>query len=255
MEKKEHLYHFVGVVLPERAQLTCDFALKFSHLSSGRLGEAKVKIILNKIVASIRVDEEWDIFDLRNVVRNIVLNYTLMIGYIRGYCYNIEITRVFVDDFSVDYVFGIDSGDLSKGREEVNIEEKIDFLKKITSLDSGSYILRCLSDLVSSIERVDDAAFYCYRAIEALSRHCAFMNNIEQRNAVARWGLFRQLSCTDKDDIYRIKERSDPIRHGDMHRGEDMHPHEIRTMSWSIVDRYFDYLEQLISMPSIAQPE
>lgn len=101
-------YLFQGVVLPERAQLSLQFTLVYSHITSGIAGAAKVNIILNQVAVWIESEHEWDIFDLRNVVKNIVQSHLDMVGYIKGYAYDFELTRVLNQYRNIDYVFGID---------------------------------------------------------------------------------------------------------------------------------------------------
>jgi len=44
---------FLGIVLPERAQLSFQFGLRFSHLTSGVHGTAAVTIILNQVAVRV----------------------------------------------------------------------------------------------------------------------------------------------------------------------------------------------------------
>lgn len=85
-------YLFYGVVLPERAQLTLQFSVGFSHIASGVEGTAKVSIILNQVAVTVESEHKWGIFDLRNVVKNIVQNHLAMVGYLMGYAYDFEVT-------------------------------------------------------------------------------------------------------------------------------------------------------------------
>src|ERR1700743_3706066 len=101
-------YLFYGKVLPERAQISLNFSLDFSHISSGNTGRAEVRIILNQVSVVVHVKEKWDIFDLRNLVKNIVQSNLAMVGYLKGLAYDLEITRVLNPACGVDYVFGID---------------------------------------------------------------------------------------------------------------------------------------------------
>ena len=101
-------YLFQGVVLPERAQLSLQFALGFSRITSGVIGVAKVSIVLNQVAVWIESDHEWDIVDLRNVVKNLVRSHLDMVGYLKGHAYDFEVTRVLNQSRGVDYVFGID---------------------------------------------------------------------------------------------------------------------------------------------------
>src|SRR2546428_13699499 len=87
-------YLFSGAVLPERAQLSLSFSLEFSHVTSGITGVAKVSIVLNQVAVWVESEHDWDILDLRNVVKNIVQTHLAMVGYLKGYAYDFEVTRV-----------------------------------------------------------------------------------------------------------------------------------------------------------------
>ena len=101
-------YIFQGIVLPERAQLSLQFALGFEHLSSGVKATARVSILLNQAVVWVETEHDWNIFDLRNVVANIVQGHLQMVGYLKGLAYDFELTRVLNQERATDYVFGID---------------------------------------------------------------------------------------------------------------------------------------------------
>lgn len=88
-------YLFTGTVLPERALLTLSWEVKkFIHISTRNTGRAQVSILLNQVAAWIEADQRWDIFDLRNVVRNLIQTHLSMIGFIRGFAYDLAIARV-----------------------------------------------------------------------------------------------------------------------------------------------------------------
>jgi hypothetical protein len=86
-------YLFQGLVLPERAQLSLQCALRFTHVTSGVAATARVSVVLNQIAVWIDTEVEWDIVDLRNVVKNILQNELAIIAYLKGYAYDVEIRR------------------------------------------------------------------------------------------------------------------------------------------------------------------
>lgn len=101
-------YFFNGKILPDRAQLSLQFSLSFKNSLSENSGKIKVNIVLNQLAAWVDTEETWDIFDLRNVVNGVVLDQLAIVGYIKGYAYDIEITRVINQNLGIDFVFGID---------------------------------------------------------------------------------------------------------------------------------------------------
>lgn len=74
-------YLFQGVVLPERAQISLQFELKLKQMVSDIIAIARVSIILNQIAVWIESEHVWDVYDLRNVVKNVVQNHLTMVGY------------------------------------------------------------------------------------------------------------------------------------------------------------------------------
>lgn len=118
-------YLFYGVVLPERAQLSLQFAVGFSHVVSGVEGVAKVSIILNQVAIRVESEYDWNVFDLRNVVKNIVHNQLAMVGYFMGYAYDFEVIRVLNQSREIDYVFGIDIPCLAERVKVIDLQDAL----------------------------------------------------------------------------------------------------------------------------------
>ena len=145
-------YLFTGVVLPQRAQLTIQFGLAFEHIGTDRKGVANVSIINNQIAVWVATDHEWDIFDLRNVVRNIVRNDLAIIGFLKGYAYDIELTRVTNQSKRVDYVFGIDIPCITDRGKSIDVNAALRELRDKTIGPNGVFLHRCFRDLVSAMK-------------------------------------------------------------------------------------------------------
>lgn len=231
-------YIFQGVVLPERAQLTLQFELGFEHLSSGVKATAKVSILLNQVVVWIETDHDWDIFDLRNVVANIVRSQLQIIGYLKGYAYDFELTRVLKQEPPTDYVFGIDIPCLTERGKDVDFPEAFAKVRKKTTGRNGVYLNRCFGDLVSAMKHADDTGFYCYRAIEALRHHCAVVHSIAHESKAAQWQKFREIARCKEETLREIKAAADPVRHGDVVGSTAADRQRLFTITWDTVDSY-----------------
>ena len=107
-------YIFQGIVLPERAQLSLQFSVEFVHLSSGIRATAQVSILLNQAVIWVQTEYDWNIFDLRNIVTNIVQG-------LKGFAYDFELIRVLNQERATDYVFGIDIPCLAARGKDVDL--------------------------------------------------------------------------------------------------------------------------------------
>ncbi|MBK5051424.1 hypothetical protein [Paraburkholderia domus] len=233
-------YLFYGVVLPERAQLSLQFTLGFSHLVSGVKGEAKVSILFNQVAVRVESEHDWDIFDLRNVVKNIVQNHLAMVGYLMGYAYELEITRVLNQGREIDWVFGIDIPCLTERSEGINLQESLMKLRDKTIGTNGVFLNRCFADLVSSMKHADDTGFYCYRAIESLRHHCAAVHGLTDAGKPKQWEKFREVSGCTEETLRSIKSAADPLRHGEASGGTSEGRAKLLTDTWDVVDGYLN---------------
>ena len=233
-------YQFNGIVIPERAQLSLQFAVGFSHIVSGVSGLAKVSIVLNQLVVWVDSEHDWDIFDLRNVVKNIVQGELAMIGYLKGYAYDLEVTRVLNQSRNIDYVFGIDIPCLAERGNSLDLQDALLKLRAKTIGPNGIFLHRCFSDLVSSMKHADDTGFYCYRAIESLRHHCAAAHSLSAADKSKQWEKFRQVSGCDEQTLRAIKAAADPLRHGEVHGSSSEDREKIFTTTWGVVDGYLN---------------
>lgn len=231
-------YLFHGVVLPERAQLSLQFSLHFSHVTSDVNGVAKVSVILNQVAVWVESDYEWDIFDLRNVVKNLVQNHLAMIGYLKGYAYDFEVTRVLNQSLGIDYVFGIDIPCLAERGKLINVQDALVKLRDKTIGPNGVFLYRCFNDLVSSMKHADDTGFYCYRAIESLRHHCAAVNDLSSAKKCKQWEKFREVSGCDEQTLRAIQVAADPLRHGETVGISSEDREKLLTSTWDVVDAY-----------------
>lgn len=235
-------YLFQGVVLPERAQLSLSFELGFTHISSGVAGVAKVSIVLNQVVVWIESDYEWDIFDLRNVVKNLVQGQLDMIGYIKGYAYDLEVTRALNQTRSINLVFGIDIPCLTERGKDLDLDTELIKLRNKMIGPNGVYLNRCFNDLISAMKHADDTGFYCYRAIESLRHHCAAVHGLASLQKSVQWTKFRDIALCDEQTLRQIKEAADPLRHGEGTGITADNRAELLRITWDVVDGYFQHI-------------
>ncbi len=231
-------YIFQGTVLPERAQLSLQFALGFKHLSSGVQATARVSILLNQAVVWVETEHDWNIFDLRNVVANIVQGHLQMVGYLKGLAYDFELTRVLNQERATDYVFGIDIPCLAARGANLDLSDALAKLREKILGANGIYLSRCFSDLASSIKHADDTAFYCYRAIESLRHHCAAVNSLTEESKAIQWAKFREVTGCDEQALREIKAAADPLRHGQVVGSTSADRERLFTSTWNTVDSY-----------------
>jgi hypothetical protein len=229
-------YLFQGLVLPERAQVTLECGLRFTHLVTNVDAEARVSIVLNQIAVWIATETEWDIFDLKNIVKNILQNESALLGYLKGYAFEVELRRVLHPELEIDYVFGIDVPCVANRNENLDLGAKMAELRSKLIGSEGTILARCFNDLVMALKIPDDSAFYCYRAIESLRQHIAMTHKITTESG--QWEKLRRMTKVDKNTLMGIKAAADPIRHGGIMSitGDDRE--KILITTWDIVDRY-----------------
>lgn len=246
-------YLFSGVVLPERAQLSLHFALGFSHIASGVNGVAKASIVLNQVAVWVESDHDWDIFDLRNVVKNIVQSHLAMVGYLKGYVYDFEITRVLSQSRGIDYVFGIEVPCLAEQGKSVDLQDALTKLRAKTIGPNGVFLHRSFSDLVSAMKHADDTGFYCYRAIESLRHHCSAVHGLSAADKSRQWEKFREISGFEEQTLRTIKLAADPLRHGNVSGVSAEDRAKLFSITWAVVGGYINAIQPHLSgSPSVA---
>ncbi len=233
-------YLFQGIVLPERAQLSLEDSLKFSHITSGFDGIAKVRILLNQLAVWIDSDHEWNIFDLRNVVYNLVQNHLNMVGYIKGFAYNLEITRIICRSRKIDHVYGIEVPCIAERGKTLDLGTELKKLRKKTHGPDGVFLTRCFNDLVSAMKYADDTGFYCYRAIESLRHHSAAKNGLSSCPKSKQWEKFREIADCEESLLISIKQVADPLRHGGVSGITSEERSMILIRTWNIVSSYLE---------------
>jgi hypothetical protein len=242
-------YLFHGIVLPERAQIArLQFGVGFEHLESGIRSQAKVSIILNQVIVWVDGEHDWNIFDLRNVVQNIVQSTLAMAGYLLGYAYDFEVTRVLNQSRGIDYVFGIDIPCLAQRPKPEDMNEALMRLREKASGLNGILISRCFSDLVSAMKHPEDTGFHCYRAIESLRHHCAAQNGLASASRKTQWQKFHEVSGCSEETVRRIgNSAATALRHGEPAATSEDERVALFTGTWDIVDAYLARVPQQAS--------
>ena len=233
-------YLFEGLILPERAQLSLTSTLQFKHATTGISADSRISIILNQVAVWVDSNTEWDIFDLRNIVKNIVQNEIAIIGYLKGHAYEVEIRRVLQTDLGIDYVFGIDIPCITERNKSINHTEKFISLHAKAMGSEGIFLHRCFNDLMMAMKNPADTGFYCYRAIESLREHCTTKYNINTNNLSRQWEKLREVAKCDINTIMFIKEKADPVRHGGYISITSEVREELFLRTWDVVDAYIE---------------
>ena len=233
----DNLYIIKGIVHPERAQISLGpFEFKFIHPSTGHHARTTINIVLNQVTILVWSDAEWDIFDLRNVAKQLVADHLAMVGYIKGYAYEVEIRQILNTEKEIDYVYGIDIPCIGERNKEKDVIVEIEKIMSHSGGENGIFVRRCLNDLIMAMKHPDGTAFYCFRALESLKLYCRERFKIDDESD--QWKKLSEITGTGKDDIKFIRDKAFPIRHGDVVGIASDERVEMFMKTWDIVDAF-----------------
>lgn len=240
MSSKEYSfsYHLTGAVLPERAQISFGHPTETPFSLSTIEGDATINVcvVLNQVAVWVKSQFEWDIMDLRNAVSTIIRHQLAIAGFLLGYSYNLEITRVTTADGAIDYVYGIDIPSIVKKMEGKFSAEAFTQLMVKASGPKGFILHRCFTDLTLAMQHAVDTAFYCYRAIESLRQHWGAVNDVWSKSD--QWEGFRNFLGIDKDVIDPIRIAAEGVRHGQLVPITDQQRGQLFAITWDLVEAY-----------------
>jgi len=233
-------YLFQGKVHPERATITLQCSLEFTHLASGEIATARISILLNQIAVWVDTTTVWYVYDLRNIVKTIVSNELEFVGFVNGCAYDIEITRVLNQEHQVDEVFGVDIPCIVERNKEVNLADRVAVIRGKTAGPEGIFLRRCFADLVSAMRNADDTGFYCYRAIECLRQHCIVKFDLDPsyKNKKNQWSKLREVAGCSEDVVRQLEESAKAPRHGEVVPISSDQRKNLFLLAWDVVDGY-----------------
>jgi len=230
-------YILKGLVLPERAQISFGpFEAELQHLSSERKLRGKINIVLNQLTAWLYTDEDWDIFNLRNIVKSWGNDIISIFAFLVGHGYELEIRQILCEEKQIDHVFGIDNPYIKSRNEGVDIPAKVIEIIKKTSGESGLFLKRCLNDLAMALKHADDTAFYCFRALETLKQLCKYEYGIEQERE--QWEKLSEITGFGKDHIEILRKEAFPARHGDISLSDSNKRQKLLEGTWDVVEAF-----------------
>jgi len=232
-------FTFIGVVLPERAQLSFGFEVKLNFIEGGT-GEFKCSIVNNQLLAIFELHHEEDVMTLRNIAHNIILSNLSLIGFYSGIFYDVKIDRIYNDDLTTNYVYGVANTDIQNFWGELDVSEMISRFRPKTAGHPGVLLNRALNDFMSALKNIDDAAFFCYRAIESLRNHNSLLQNCLDKSDSAQWLSFREKTNCSREEIDEVKIYADDLRHGKPVAVTAEEVKHILITTWEIARKYFE---------------
>lgn len=155
------------------------------------------------IVALTEPDPLGDLWTLKNDVQSTVSSFADVVGWQNGCGYLAEITSYASSD--IQGVFGVQSPGLAAKPSRLDTTTVYSL---VVSGNEGTYLRRALADLRWAILSPEDTPFFCFRAVEALSRHFA------TRKARARALMCASLRMDDRWVVRWLQRPANDIRHG-----------------------------------------
>lgn len=227
---------FSGVVLPERAPLSVSEVRSQIVGPDGKTYATLVLNIWNNQISVVVESEEPNIFTLRNIVRSEAEFVTNVAGFLRGFGYDIEITKAFGEALDPTQVFGIDIPVLSKRAEGRDLGLLVNAIFPLCFGPDAIYIRRCLADLSFAIKRPDDTPFYCFRALESLRQSFGV-----ELSEAEQWKAMAKAVGSSKAEMEPLRTRAFPARHGVPMPLSDQERQELFLYTWRVVERYIDF--------------
>lgn len=188
----ETKYIIIGKVLPERAQLSWpteeDELQLFNNMDydvkscdPDNFEKVTVSIICNQIyVLYSSKGEQKNIQDIHNMIKQFLIDKLSIIGFIKGYAYEVELIRIINIDKNIDIVFGIDTPFLTEKNKGKDLyEEYIRIINIFIKNGYDVFIRKCLEDLGRALKYPHDTSFFCLRALESLREYCKNKYNIK----------------------------------------------------------------------------
>lgn len=229
---------FSGIVRPERAVLNIGNIENELRAADGSKTLIKFNAYNNQITVSIESEKEDNFYTLRNIVRSVVEIVTNVVGFLKGYAYDVEIVKVFSEDLELSHVFGIDIPALEQRNKDRNIKE-LNHIYPLCLGNDGVFLRRALSDLGMAIKHADDTPFYCFRAIESLKQYFGFMTGT-LRDA-DQWQEMTKAIGDHLAVIEPIRLLAFPARHGVPQQLTDEDRKTTFLTTWDIVEKFIDF--------------
>lgn len=238
-------YTFYGEILPKDN-------IKHLAVSVNRIrpdhGLAIVNILIveEQIEVRVKVKQPWPVLDLRNLVIELVDAETSLVSFACGYGFSIFVSRVTSEELKLNNVFVSKVG---VAAEVIPEKEKSSMIKKARILyeRNGEYFARrAMKDLRLALVQHDDSPFFCYRAAEALMKHCNLVTGSKPKPH-EEWDRFRKICKTSKEDILFIKKGyADQIRHGTPVSFSDSQRTKCIRITWRMTARYVENIKRYL---------
>lgn len=238
---------FVGQIRPQVG------AWFFDGPITARRENEFIQIIVQQSIFVVRVDtdgpEEIDSEWIEGVWRRclaIVRSALDTLGFHRGASLEVERLTGMVDDKSVVFSrpiqprFQLGEGDVVEGDV---------ITPYFTEAVTNPAFRHALGDVRQAQQLDDDAAFYCYRAIEGLRQSFVLPGESETSDKAKSWERLRSALNVSEDRIREVAEASKSRRHGGDDLSEQSKRVEFVVFTKDLIARYVQQLPQPEAAP------
>jgi hypothetical protein len=247
---REH-YIFMGLILPERAGFTHEFVIGFHKPSENATVRAHFSIHRGQVVVYVDTDVEWDIYTLRNTIASTLQTHVATIGFLRGYAYSVDLTRVINRERGIDFTFGINIPCIAEPRANTDWQSRLQqILAGYKGDDADNFVSSCFRDLTRAMQTSDDTPLFCCRAVESLKAHCAITHGTDPTTSdpklrAAQWHEFRTLIKMDRATVENVTESAKQVRHGHVVDITGEQRAKLFKTTWEIVESYLAAIKML----------
>jgi hypothetical protein len=229
-----YTYLLEGLVYPLRDQLCFSYNSEFYGNAADLRGKIDVDIDDNKISVKLQSNIGMDVYDLRNSILVDINAKISVLSYIHGLPFRVDIVKITCEELEIDHIYSNQITCVEQFVSGSAVDQGRIFA--LCTGESGLLIGRCMVDMGLAMTHVVDTAFYCYRAIESLMRHCAL--SVAVVNKERMWEVFREKAGCTRDEIMEIKKMADPLRHGGISDLTAENRKNTLLLAWRLVAQY-----------------
>jgi hypothetical protein len=232
-------FHLVGVVRPERAGISIS-KMGIRADIGGVPFTFTFQIACNQLLAIVDTDES-NTWTIRNELKHFVDTALSLVGFLKGYSYDVDITALFDGEMKAWRVYGNDIPVLAKRGAAIDLNVAANKLLPLCRGQNGPFLRRCFTDLSLAMRSAHDTGFYCFRAIESLKQ--SFPSSLPAGNErdAEQWKAMAAAINASKEEMDLVRDFALPARHGVGKPVTDEERKQMFLKTWDIVERYVNY--------------
>jgi hypothetical protein len=219
MSPNRHTYSISGKVLPERGVVNLPLPEKLVAEGGGMLPgwEVVVSVVNSQLAATLTTPEPVDdLDDMRERVEDVARFCVDALGFLLACGYDLELTQVVATDSIKHNVFGVFVQGVTSKSEYSKQEIYDRFLETVgVAKHKQQSLRRALVDFRAAIRSHDDAAFFCFRAIEDLRQFFAAFVGDDVKNSWSEMARRLEVPADDVDYVWNtLRPAAISARHG-----------------------------------------